>query len=370
MIEPVHVFNAALDEVATTRGNQIVLRGVIHPQSLKLLRIAGYQREALPDSSLTSLWNALQNKESLPDIELGMRGYSYDNKSGSDDFFLRDPVYVIDGQQRRNAALRLLDVEPNHDVRLGAMIHFNTGEDWERERFRILNSLRSKVSPNVLLRNARHDNVGVLTLYGLSTNDANFALFGRVCWKQKKTAGDLISSVTFAKTAVVLHSHRSGAMRGQLAELLPVLRRQAEFVGLGVWRQNLVTYADVIDQCYGVRSIQVSKLAIHMRSVFQLTLAKVLSDHLDFWRGDQSETLFVESELRRKLSTFPLHDQGVMALCASGTGATTMLYTLLVEHINSSKRTKRLTRRGQPAPTEAYEDLNEDGEAVAAEEDA
>ena len=347
-MEPVHVFNAALDEVATTRGNQIVLRGVIHPRSLNLLRIAGYQREALPDSSLTSLWEALKNRESLPDIELGMRGYSYDNKPGSDEFFLRDPVYVIDGQQRRNAALRLLEVSPDHDVRLGAMIHFNTGEEWERERFRILNLLRTKVSPNVLIRNARHDNVAVLTLYGLSTNDPKFALFERVCWKQKRTAGDLMTALTLAKVATMLHTHRGGSMRNSLTELLPNMNRQAQFVGLGLWRQNVAELMELVDGCFGIRSVQIAQLAVHMRVMFQSTLAMVLSDHADFWKGEDKSTLFVEAELRRKLATFPLHDQGVIQICtAGGTPSRSLLYGLLVEHLNSGKRTKRLTKHGQ-----------------------
>src|SRR5262245_5861040 len=106
----IHMFRAALDEVATERGQQIVLRGVIDPASLALLKVDEYQREPLPLSALTSLRQALRDGESLPDIELGMRGNDFDCRGTLDEFWLKGSCYIIDGQQRRNAALHILSV--------------------------------------------------------------------------------------------------------------------------------------------------------------------------------------------------------------------------------------------------------------------
>ena len=178
----IHFLKATLDEIAGEKGStQIVLRGVLDPVSLADLKVDEYQREPLPLSALSKLWGALRDGESLPDIELGMRGQDFDVSKDDKEFWLKGDVYIIDGQQRRNAALHILSIMPELNVRMGAMVHFGTSRTWERERFRVLILDRSRVSPNVLLRNMRHQSLAVLTLYGLSYNEPKFALVERVC---------------------------------------------------------------------------------------------------------------------------------------------------------------------------------------------
>lgn len=346
MAEKIHLLRGALDEIATTRGQQIVLRGVLDPASLPLLKVDDYQREPLPLSALTKLWQALRDGESLPDIELAMRGQDYDCRGKNNgEFWLSDNVYIIDGQQRRNAAMHILSIMPDLNVRLGAMIHFGTTREWERERFKILNLDRAKVSANVLLRNMRHQSVAVLTLYGLCHNQPDFALFERVCWKQAQSLKELMTARTLVSVVATLHAHRSPAMRRQsLNELIPGLDRQAKFIKLDRWRQNIVMFFDFIDECWGLRNVSMRELSLQVRSAFLLQVALVISDHCDFWREPNEMSLFIDAEWRRRFATFPLHDPTVVQLVSSG-GSPSLLYTLLRDHLNKGKSTGRLRNR-------------------------
>jgi len=357
MTDGVLVMRGNLDEVATTKGKQIVLRGVVHPQSLGKLLMGDYQREALPQSSLAEMIEAVRNHTSLPDIELGMRGARISNH-GDDNFWLLDPVYVIDGQQRRNATLTLLEAMPNHDVRLGAMVHFNTTVEWERERFHILNAKRSKVSPNILMKNARHTNYAVLTLYGLSTNTPAFSMYSRVCWRQKTNSDELISAVTFAKVAANLHRHLSGASGTRIIELLPSIERQAREVTLAVWRRNIEVFFEMIDTCFGIRTIRLPGTPVYMRTAFLITMAKIINDHLNFWRLPGGNELYFDPAFIDKMKKFPVFDPTVAPLCSTSGSSRNLLQTLIINHINSGRRINKLIRRD--APYVEAEDGDED----------
>src|ERR1700677_3610952 len=89
--------SAALDEHA----GEIVLRGVLAPESLPLLKVADYQREILPGMRARNLESVLESGSSVPDITLGMRGGQFtEQKKGT--FSLEDRVFIIDGLQRTN----------------------------------------------------------------------------------------------------------------------------------------------------------------------------------------------------------------------------------------------------------------------------
>ena len=346
--DPIHLSKAALDEIASKDGQRIVLRGVVDAGSLGDLLVDDYQREPLPLSRLTRMWQALRQGESLPDLELGMRGEDFD--WSGDDYWLKDPVYIIDGQQRRNAALHLLSVMPDVSIRVGAMIHFNTDREWERDRFKILNLDRSRVSANVLLRNMRHQSTAILTLYGLSYNQPDFACYQRVCWSQNKGRADLITARSLASIAGTLHAHRSPAFRMGLAELVPALDRQANEVRLERWRNNVVTFFDVVDDCFGVRNVQLPMLATHLRAGFLVNLAGVFSDHGAFW-ADNDNTLVVNPDWRRRLSTFPINDPGMQPFITgaasgyAGGARGSGIYTVVRDHLNKGRSTGRLVLR-------------------------
>src|SRR4029434_10944417 len=102
-----------------------------------------------------SIFSALKCGEQLPDVELGMRGQRFRETKKDDEYLLQDPVFGIDGKQRIGSAIEYASLHPQAVVRSGAVIHFDTTEQWERERFHKLNATQRKVSPNVLLRNLR-----------------------------------------------------------------------------------------------------------------------------------------------------------------------------------------------------------------------
>jgi hypothetical protein len=345
----IHFIKAALDEIGGSKGNQIVLRGVIDPASLNDLKIDEYQREALPLSALNRLWQALRDGESLPDIELAMRGNDFDVAGKNDsEFWLKGDVYIIDGQQRRNAALHILTIQPDLDIRLGAMVHFGTTREWERDRFKILNLDRSRVSADVLLRNMRHQSAAVLTLYGLSHNQPDFALFERVCWKQSKSVKELITARTLVTVAATLHAHRSRALRYGLDEIVPALDRQAKFIKLDRWRKNIVHFFDFVDEAYGLRNITFRDLSLQIRAGFLSQLALLISDHSNFWRDPSESDLYIDPDWRKRFSSFPMHDPIVVSTISGGgqqTGSASLIYSLLRDHLNKGRSTNRLRNR-------------------------
>lgn len=340
-VAPVKLIHAALDE---DNGGDIFLRGRISPDSFIHLLVDDYQREAAPLTSQSSILSALKNGGALPDIELGMRGQSFTTLDDGS-FLLHDPVYIIDGLQRVSTAIHYLTANPNAAVRIGAKVRVSTTKEWEREQFRILNTARAKVSPNVLLRNAREDSKAILMLYGITGNTRDFALHGRVSWSQRMSRTELISALTFAKVVGMLHSHKAAGRSNSVEELVAALDRSIEIVGMQNMRENIKHFFDVIDECWGVRRVQYKESAVVTKSQFLLVLARLISDHRDFWRQDDEKKLFIDATLRSKLAKFPLHDPTVMQLAGASGKARELLYAMIRDHINSGKRTKRLTSR-------------------------
>lgn len=329
--ESVKLVHAALDEV----GNDIVLRGVIDPASLSLLKVATYQREVLPLSKIRDLAEGLK-KSTVPDIDLGMRGQTYLERDGA--FYLQNDVYIIDGLQRRTAALELMK---NGDIpRLGATVHFGTTESWERDRFRILNVARSKLSPNVLLRNLRSDIPFVEMLYQL-TFDRQFVLSGRVCWEQRMLRNHLLTSLTLMKTVGRLHENFGAGLKDHghedLAKNMDKIMRKS---GRSVIRDNIKTFWEIVDECWDVKNVQFKEGAVYLRGTFLLVLASLFANYQNFWRDTE---LFVEKPLRRKIAMFPISDPHVANLASASGPSRNILYQMMLDHVNSGKRLHRLT---------------------------
>jgi hypothetical protein len=340
----IKVCHAALDEAP---NGDIILRGVLDPTHLHLLKVDDYQREVLPISSLSDLVEAFFRDEPVPDIELGMRGQRV-NEQG-DCYALFDDVYIVDGLQRREAAL--LAMQRGTTPRLGAAIHFGTTPVWERTRFEILNAQRTKLSSNVLLRNLRHELQAVQMLVRLSESPS-FVLKGRVSWTQRQTRTELLSAMTFAKVSGRLHSHLGPTRGTNYAELAKGLEKTMKEIGRDTMRDNIHLFFDVVDNCWGIKRITYKEGAVYMRQSFLLALAEVLSGHLDFWRDNR---LFVDAGLVRKIAQFPVSDPQVQNLASSSGKARQMLVLLMIDHINSGKRTRRLKPRKHFAIDETEE---------------
>lgn len=324
----------ALDEF----DGQVILRGVLDPNTLSHLQVAAYQRDVLPIASINKLAKAFEEGR-IPDIELGMRGDTMVEKDGV--IILSDPVYIIDGLQRVRAAMLKVDRGDSTIPHLGAVIHLCTTEEWERRRFQILNMERVKLSPNVLLRNWRHDYSVMESLLAL-TGEKSFVMQGRVSWEQRMRREELITAAMFVKVIGRLHAHLAPTATSRVAELVAGLQKLQDGIGKNVLRDNVKTFFDVVDQAYGVRRVAFKEGAVYMRGTFLLSLARVLSDHTDFWRGNR---LFVEAPLIRKIAQFPYRDPHVVDLAGSSGQANVILTGLFIEHINKGRTTKRLNNR-------------------------
>lgn len=336
----IRLFNAALDDASDSPAG-IVLRGALDITTLGEILVDDYQREAQPLASQGRIIAALKAGDRLPDVDLGMRGSDFTSKGG--EFLLKNKTYVIDGLQRISTIIAY-----GKEARIGATVHFNTTRDWERARFHKLNNWRSKVSPNVTLRNMREDNAGLLMLYGLSY-DKGFVLCDRITWGQRMSRVELITALNLSKATLRLHAHKSGKTGGSssLDDIASVLLTTAKAVGMQQVRNNMKTFFNLIDECWGIKSVQFKDGAIHMRGSFLSVVAKLLSDHHDFWSDADEKKLFISIDLKRKIAQFPVFDPSVRNLVGSSGKANEVLYLLLRDHINSGKRTKRLRVRSE-----------------------
>ncbi len=338
----IKLVNGVIDIFKITAGQEtIIIRGVIDPESLGAIQVAPYQREILPGAKVKSLMEALKTS-TVPDIELGMRGEKYQVREGekkTESYFLQDPVFVIDGLQRISAAKKLIVADPSAAPRIGAVVHINTTEEWEAERFRILNQERTKLNVNILLRNLRPHSPALDMIHRLC-GDETFALFNRVQWSQRMARSEILPAMVLCQVVGYLHS-RFGPGRGPSLprDTASALDKTMEIVGRTIMRDNIKTFFDLLDECFGVRRIVFHHGAVFIRRSFLVCLADLLTRHENFWRGQR---LVVERDLRLKIQKFPINDPEVMRLCASGGKAKDILYQLMLDHVNSGKRTRRL----------------------------
>jgi hypothetical protein len=341
--DSVKIVNGALDEVYVDGKCTIVLRGVIDPSSLDQLLTPPYQREILPSAKIQDLVEALSTN-SVPDIELGMRGAKF--RDHEDVFYLQDPTYIIDGLQRVTAARQLLLTGGEKRPHLGATIHFDTTEAWERIRFRVLNVARTKLSPNVQIRNYKETVKAIEALYNLTTHEKDFLMCGKVCWQQNMRRGeDIITALTLLKTIGNLHSHIGPGRYTNADDLVVRLNTIMERVGRNTFRANVRTFWELVDYCWGIRGLTYASNAAWLRGTFLWALSNLLMLHEDFWHDN---VLFVGTDLQRKLKTFPVTTDPTIAQLAGASGkGRDMLLQLMIDHINSGKRTRRLTARPQ-----------------------
>jgi hypothetical protein len=335
----VKLTNAGLDD----RGGEIVAHGWLDLDSMNLLRIDDYQREVL--ASVTkkkkSLAGAIEDGVRLPDIMLGMRGQRMKFPKGTSVCELLDNTYIVDGLQRIFALKAYAEKYPDqaHKLRIGAEVRFGTTRESEKDLFEILNTRRTPVSPNVIMRNLRDKHPGILTMYGLTHTDENFALYKRVSWNQRMNRGELITAMTFAKAVRSLFVSGRGENVSTICQFADKAAKEST---LAVFRSDIVEFFEVIDQCWGIRSIEYAKPATHLKGNFLTMLGAVFKDHANFWNGKK---LVVSADLKRKMRTFPIADPEITRLCSSGTMAVPFLGKLFVDHINKGKREHRLVKR-------------------------
>lgn len=333
----IRIFAATMDEDLNSPSS-IVVQGRIDPSTLRFLKVdQSYQR---PLSDRQDIFEALGRGIVVPPIEIGVRGN--DVSWDGDDCIITHPVYIIDGWQRVGTALKILDAVPDTPLRLFATVHFGTNDVWERHRFTALNKNIRKVSPNLHLRNMRDTNDAVATLYGLSNNTREFALYRKICWSQNMRRDEFINARTLINTALYLHSHHTSIYTG-VEKMAESAALAAHRVGLNKFRQNVFTFFEVVDECFGLQDVQYRGQNTHLKSTFLSELARMFSRHVDFWRDDDTK-LFISADQRRKVAKLPIHDPHVRFL-AGGASNAAILYDLLVRHMNSGRNTGRLVMR-------------------------
>ncbi len=334
-----------LDVIKVSKGGveeeRFVIRGVIDPKTLDSIQTADYQREIIPGSKVKALMDAASSSV-LPDIELGMRGDKYQVRTSEDGevFVVQDDVFVIDGLQRVNALRTLMAEKPDSNPRIGALVHVNTTFDWERERFRILNQERSRLSPNILLRNSCSEHPGVDLVHNLCTQDGTFVLYRKVTWCQRQKRSELIPAMRLCIVASILHARFiPGGRTDDVRDVVPSLDKKREIVGPNIMRENLRVFFGLVDECWNLRDIVHREHSPQIKSTFLTVLADLLTQHSQFWNNNR---LTVNARMRLKLKKFSLLDPEISRLCGSGGQAKSLLFQILLNHINKGRRTGHL----------------------------
>ena len=350
----VKIIKADLDE--DDRG--IIVTGFVAPESLGLLKADAYQREELSDTKISELMKALCESR-VPTVELGMRGdENLVDMHDDSTFFLNAPVCIADGLQRVTAALRLLGMDPMSNPRIQATIHLNTTFDWERKRFEVLNLGQTRVNGNVTLRNLRYD-VEVVELLHKLSQSRSFVLRGRVGWEQNMKRGQLISALTFAKTVGRLHSHMGPGLSNSSGDLARGLQKIMDNAGKLALQTNVKTFFDAVNSCWGIEQVAFKNTAIQLKSGFLMALAKMFSDHTNFWDGSK---LVIDRQALQKLGQFPMRDTTIVGLSNQGGKSTEYLSQLLADHVNKGRRTNKLVRRNYGDEVELNEFDDGEGE--------
>lgn len=341
-----------------------MIRGVLDPDSFDHLSVDDYQREIQPLASLQKLVKAFVTHDRIPDIELGMRGTKCVERDNC--YYLQDPVFIIDGLQRVSAARQgLVSGQLTSDqAHLGCLVHLDTSRVWERDRFRTLNTKRSKVSPNVLLRNMKDDSASVAMMLRLC-DDRSFALRRKVSWNQKMRRCELITARTFMGTAARLHSHIGPGKGSSIEHMANGLDVTMGKIGKQALRDNVKAFFDFIDGAWGIRSIAYAEGTTHIKQRFLHILAELISDHHNFWGDEKGTMLQIKAADGRKLASFPIADPQVRELSGGSSSSGDMLYTLMERHFNSGKRTGKLrprlkTTQHDEVDTEDEEELVEE----------
>jgi hypothetical protein len=327
------VLSGALDELAE---DQIVLRGVIDPASLGGLLKPDYQRETLRRATIEGLIKAFRDGAGrVPDVDLAVRGQGYGCVDSDGVYTITGDVYIVDGLQRISAA-RQFAYDGGRPL-VGATVHFGTTEAWERERFDVLNMCRTRLSPNVLLRNRVAQCPALRRLYELCSEES-FALYQRVSWSQYMRREELLTALSFLKTAMRLHSKFGAGRYVALPSLWHALPPMMATVGSAAMVENVNVFFDLLDGTWGIRNILYKDRATHLKCGFLLALADVIAAYPTFWSATK---LRIDRDMQKKIGQFGLSDPSVRAMACSGS-STGVLGRLIVDHINSGKRTRRL----------------------------
>lgn len=357
----IRVYDAGLHESTDPSApTPYILQGMLDARSLALLKCdndprTGYQRSVRPaqESGARALAQLACDRTQFAPLILGMRGQRF--TSNENEYWLHDPVYEIDGQQRIDAALKAL-THSGIATDLSVQVFFDTTREWESEKFLALHSNRWALAPSLLLRNNRHKCEMLSSLYGLTLSEKAFCLHQRVCWTQRKLKSELISALSFSKAVCRLHAHVADTAAGSattVPTILPALSALRDIVGMTTVRDNARTFFELVNDCWGLRDIESKRNQPQTRDTFLLALARVLSDHMNFWRCDEKgrrNVLTVPRRLQERFKTFDLTNDEVIDATGSGGRAKNIVYWQMLDCFRKSNPRLQKWPAG-PAPT-------------------
>jgi hypothetical protein len=324
-------------------GSTILIGFLDLVSSINNLTPSWYQRAAgFSPQKIRQLSTDFLAGDQMPPIVLGMRGENFDVLEDGT-IRLLDPTYVVDGLQRWYAALAVMEQRPA--LRLAVMVYLNTTEESEIALFRKLNTKRTGVSPSIHIRNEKNHSRVAATLYGMSANQPDFALFERVAWDQRFYEKDLVSGATLLLVLTQLHVHILRVQpSNRVIELLPLIDKNIDHVGLQKSRENLIHFFDVLDELWCIRNILLrNRGTYHLKQGWLITLAKLFSDFTEFWDASD-KTLFVSAALKRDLARLDPKDEECVRLAAGTKSARELLYQLFVQNLNKGRVNKLIDR--------------------------
>jgi hypothetical protein len=297
MAAEIRIFNCALEH-DDHDFNSDVLRGTIDQTYIRLLKSDWYQRqEGFSEKEIRELVELYFQHEKVPDVIVGMRGHRY--RKEDNDFWLQDPCYVIDGVQRLLAARVALHSRPDLKLRIGAKLFLDTTSESENALFCKINATQQRVSASVLIRNKYKVSNASRLLYDLGSN-TSFALKDRIGWDQKLSPGQSMGGFGLACIAGALHMHKGSTPAGRAYDLLEGLDNVVVKISEETFVKNLITFFDVVDECWSIRGDKNSKC---LKREFLSVLARLLSSYETFW---DAEDLFIAEKYMKRLSSFDI----------------------------------------------------------------
>jgi hypothetical protein len=315
------------------------MTGEIEWDSLARLAIPDYQREEIP-KQIQKVYEAAFNLEPINPIEVCSRGTDFDlaNKGeNSQKLVLKDNVYIIDGQQRRAAFIKIFREGANDKVsRLRVTIYLGTNEKWESERFNIVNFMPIKVSPSVYMKNQRLNYQSVDILYRL-TQERDSALYGKVQWSQAKNRQNIFTSLIYGSSVGCLLAGRE--IKATKNELPKRLEELLEKYGEEAFRNNARTMFEIYNEIWNIDSFTFSDKVIQVKGNFVRAFGLFLGQHDEFWRTTgSSRELMVPARVTEKLKRFPVEERITQATFESTKMAVIAGARLFTEYVNKNVR--------------------------------
>jgi len=162
------------------------------------------------------------------------------------------------------------------------------------------------------------------------------------------------------KAVARLHSRfKSGLLETAHGTLADNMNTVMKRIGRQVVRNNIKTYWGTIDEVFDIKNVTWKEGAGYLRQTFNMVLSRVFANHQDFWNDASFK---INIDLKKKLSLFPVTDPHIASLCSASGPSIDILYNMIVQHINSGRRSRRLKPFVEELDEPGLEETDEDDE--------